>query len=86
MNSTEIISFIFSPNQSRPNNADIFLLLLNNASRSFRKEFELQDNLSNIMNHRFQKKSNDYRRNSSNIARLSMNSIHASPMFEKVKS
>ena len=43
-----------SPEQLRPSNADIFLLLLNNTSRSHRKDFERQVNRrSRTIAHRF---------------------------------
>jgi hypothetical protein len=51
--------FIFSPDQSRPNNADFFLLLLNNTSRPLRNEFESQTNKSTVMAHRYQRKTNN---------------------------
>ncbi|CAF1515172.1 unnamed protein product [Rotaria magnacalcarata] len=52
----KIVHMHLSADQSRPNNADIFLLVLNNTSRSLRREFESQKNLSNVMNHRFKRK------------------------------
>jgi hypothetical protein len=51
-----ILIYFFSADQSRPNNADLFLLLLNNTSRPFRKEFELQKKKSSAMAHRYQRK------------------------------
>ena len=43
-----------SPEQLRPSNADIFLLLLNNTSRSYRRDFERQVNRrSRTIAHRF---------------------------------
>lgn len=47
---------LLSPEQSRPNNADIFLLLLNNTSRKLRKKFEPQITKSQLIGHRFSKK------------------------------
>jgi hypothetical protein len=49
-----------SSDQSRPNNADLFLLILNNTSRPLRKEFESQKtNSSNVMAHIFQTRMNN---------------------------
>jgi hypothetical protein len=50
---------IFSADQSRPNNADLFLLLLNNTSRPLRKQFEFQKRKSSVMAHRYQRKLNN---------------------------
>ncbi|CAF4307093.1 unnamed protein product [Rotaria socialis] len=61
----KIVHMHLSAEQSRPNNADIFLLVLNNTSRSLRREFESQKNLSNVMNHRFKRKISTHHSHSS---------------------
>ncbi|CAF1166317.1 unnamed protein product [Adineta ricciae] len=51
----KIVHMYHSPDQSRPSNGDLFLLVLNNLSRPLRKEFD-GINLSNVMAHKFQTK------------------------------
>lgn len=79
-----IYLFIFSSDQSHPNNADLFLLLLNNTSRSLRKEFELQTNKSTVMAHRYQRNTNNQTIPISDSARTSFDSQQFSPE-ERVK-
>ncbi len=42
----QLLLFFISNEQNRPSNSDIFLLLLNNTSRSIRNQFQLQENNS----------------------------------------
>ncbi|CAF0875475.1 unnamed protein product [Rotaria sordida] len=82
----KILHMYLSADQSRPNNADIFLLVLNNMSRSLRKEFESQKNLSNVMNHRFQRKLNKHKQDLSNSSRTTTNSLQYSLVVERAQS
>ncbi|CAF1048646.1 unnamed protein product [Adineta steineri] len=74
-----------NPDQSRPNNADLFLLVLNNTSRSLRQEFEQQINLTNVMAHKFQQSMNNLNENIINSARTSVVSI-PSQLTERTNS
>jgi len=71
----EIIFFISSAEQSRPNNADLFLLVLNNTSRSIRKDFEKQTSSSTIMAHRFQRNINNINQSLPSSAKTSIDSF-----------
>jgi hypothetical protein len=69
---------IFSTDQSRPNNADLFLLLLNNTSRPFRKEFESQTKTSfSVMAHIFQRNTSNRRNSLTSSSRTSVDSFQA---------
>jgi len=64
----------FSNDQNRPSNSDLFLLLLNNTSRSLRKQFQSQQNRSsNIMAHIYKI---NIHQNLTNSARESMEDNH----------
>lgn len=70
---------MFSPDDTRPSNADLFLLLLNNTSRVYRKEFESQISTSKIMAHRYETKTVYHDCMSPHSARTSVGSFHYPP-------
>ncbi|CAF0903236.1 unnamed protein product [Rotaria sp. Silwood1] len=82
----KIVHMYLSADQSRPNNADIFLLVLNNTSRSLRKQFESQKKFSNVMNHKFQKQINNQNQNLTNSSRTAAYSLQYSSAVERAQS
>ncbi|UJR26815.1 hypothetical protein I4U23_008128 [Adineta vaga] len=70
----KIVHMYHSPDQTRPNNADLFLLVLNNLSRSSRKDFD-EINLSNVMAHTFQKNARDSSQSVIDTRRTSTDSL-----------
>lgn len=66
---------ICSPDQSPPNHADIFLLVLNNTSRPLRKEFASQKSFQNVMIHRYQRTNQNHTKNLSNSSSFTNNHV-----------
>jgi hypothetical protein len=71
------LCFLFSHDQNRPSNSDLFLLLLNNTSRSLREQFKFQQNNStNKMAHTYKTMTDENNQTTTNSARNSTQDVH----------